>query len=253
MASGASTVCRASLVLAAALAQPACAAETVRPDPRAEIGGRVIDAVTGAPIEGAVIVATWRIELPPSPAAIALGVAIGGHGGSERRTAYIAEALTDRDGRFSIPAWTAARQWHAGALTSDSPSIAFFKPGFSPAGATLSGWNGGKSEHEAGLRGPRTMALYAQGKKPKPDPGFTTSGLAVATREEETFRALQALQRGIEADAMAADAPEARGDSALRSRARQAQREARRLIDGELKRAYAAYTAQQSQGKGATP
>src|SRR6266702_6407944 len=132
MAPGASTAfsARAALIAAAMLF---CSAAASKDDPRAEIGGRVIDAATGAPIEGAVAIATWWSELPPNPAALVLGLAIGGHGGAERRTVYLSEALTDREGRFTIPAWSAARQWRAGILTSYSPHIQFYAPGHAPA------------------------------------------------------------------------------------------------------------------------
>src|SRR6266851_3303328 len=129
MAFGDFTACKArsavmaTALLGAAAVLPACAAEPTQVDLRSEISGRVIDAATGAPIEGAVVIATWWTELPPSPAALALGLAIGGHGTVERRTVYVSEALTDRDGSFKIPSWSIAEQWRPGSVTSYSPLI----------------------------------------------------------------------------------------------------------------------------------
>ena len=249
MASGASTACRpgrrasAALAIAAAAALPACAAAPAQADARAEISGRVIDAATGAPVAGAVVIATWWTELAPNPAAIALGLAFGGHGEAERRTAYMSEAITDRDGRFSIPAWSAARQWHAGNLTSYSPLIRFVARGYSPAAIPAGRWTTGLTDDLApGLRGARQMALYRPGQTPKPNLGRNVSGLAVPSLEEERFNELQKLQGNLEADAAGADAPNAPADSAARERAKGAQRQARQLVGEELRAAYAVYS-----------
>ncbi len=229
MASGAFTTC-SRVMAGAAMALCACAAVTAQPDPRAAIAGRVVDAATGAPIEGAVVIATWRAEVPPTPGAIAMGIAVGGHGGAERRTAYVAEALTDREGRFAIPAWSAAEQWYPGSLTSASPSIRFLAPGYAPASATLGSWIAGHgSELEPGIRGPRVMVLFRPGKAPKQDLGRDVSGLAVQSADEEQQEALRKFQAGLEADATEADT--------ARERARAAQREARSLVSAELRKA----------------
>jgi hypothetical protein len=218
------------VVFGTAMALCACAAVPAQPDPRAAIGGRVIDAATGSPIEGAVVIATWRAEVPPTPGAIAMGIAVGGHGGAERRTAYIGEAVTDREGRFTIPAWSAAEQWYPGNLTSASPSIRFLAPGYAPASATLGSWiDGHGSELEPGIRGPRVMALFRPGRTPKQDLGRDVSGLAARTADEEQLEALRKFQAGLEADAAEADV--------ARERARTAQREARSLVSAELRKA----------------
>jgi hypothetical protein len=254
MASGTSTAVGrvatvvAAFVLGTAAALPVCAAAPAKPDPRGEISGRVIDAATGAPIEGAVVIATWKIELLPNPAAIVLGLVIGGHGSSEQRTVYISEAVSDRDGRFMIPAWSPADQWQMGSLVSYSPLIKFFAHGRSPAATTLGNWTSGLgSDLSPGLRGAQLMALFLPGQTPKPDLGRGDSGLAVPTLQEETFYRLQNFHAGMEADAMEADSIGARPDSPARRRARQAQRQARELLGQELRRAYAEYSASKAQ------
>jgi hypothetical protein len=240
MASGAYTASRraiAALAVGGALALAAGAAERATHDARAAIGGRVIDAATGAPIEGAVVSTTWWVELPPNPAAIALGLAVGGHGASERRVACVSEALTDREGRFSIPAWSTKQQWSIGSLTSESPVIRFLARDYSPTATTLGTWTSGSSYgEEIGLRGPQVMALYRPGKKPKPDPGFGTSGLKVPTPEEERLEELRTFMALLDADVMSGDAPEAAAGSATRERVRSAQRHARRVLSEELRR-----------------
>jgi hypothetical protein len=115
--------------LTALIALPGCAAEPSQPDPRGEISGRVVDAATGTPIEGAAVFATWRTELPPNPAAIAFGLVVGGHGGAERRVVRVKETFTDTDGRFVIPSWKESEQLRPGPITKAGPTIGFFKPG----------------------------------------------------------------------------------------------------------------------------
>ena len=233
----------AALVLGLAGLLPACAATPASTEPRSEIGGRVVDAVTGTPVEGAVVIATWWTELPPNPAELILGLAgIGGHGAAERCTAYVSESLTDRDGRFVIPGWSVANQWQPGRLTSYSPSIRFVARGYAPAAAGLGSWSSGQaSDIFPGIGGPGLMKLFRPGQVPKPDLGRSVSGLAIPTLEEETYNRLRDLQANLEADAMAADSLNAPVDSAARKRARSAQLRARRLVDEELRSAYAAY------------
>lgn len=231
MASGAFTAssagrrAAAALVLGIAGLLPACAAAPASTDPRSEIGGRVVDAATGAPIEGAAVIATWWTERE-----------------AERRTVYVSEILTDRDGRFAIPGWSSANQWQPGPLTPYSPLIRFFARGYAPAAAGLQSWTSGlASDMFPGIAGPRQMKLYRPGQVPKPDLGRSVSGLAIPTLEEEIYSRLRQLQSVLEDEAMAADLPSAPIDSAARGRARSAQMHARRLVGEELRSAYAAF------------
>ncbi len=245
MAFGDFTACKArsavmaTALLGAAAVLPACAAEPTQVDLRSEISGRVIDAATGAPIEGAVVIATWWTELPPSPAALALGLAIGGHGTVERRTVYVSEALTDRDGSFKIPSWSIAEQWRPGSVTSYSPLIQFLAPGYSPATAGLGALaNGIVSPTSPGIRGPRQMALYRPGRTPKQDLGRRGNSIAEPTVEEQRREELRKFHGFLDDDATEADEPGAPANSAVKERARAAQRHARELVERELRKAY---------------
>jgi hypothetical protein len=120
--------------------------------------------------------------------------------------------------------------------------IRFLARGYAPAAAGLGSWTSGlASDMFPGIDGPRQMKLYRPGQVPKPDLGRSVSGLAIPTLQEETFNRLRDLQATLEADAMGADSPSAPVDSAAREQARAAQRHARRLVDEELRGAYAAY------------
>jgi hypothetical protein len=159
-----------------------------------------------------------------------MGIAVGGHGGAERRTAHIGEAATDHEGRFTIPAWSASDQWYPGSLTSASPSIRFLAPGYAPASATLGSWVAGHgSELEPGIRAPQVMALYRPGRTPKQDLGRDVSGFAPRSAGEEQVEALRKFQASLDLDVAEADV--------ARERASAAQREARALVSAELRKA----------------
>jgi hypothetical protein len=63
--------------LAAALLVASGTASAGDADLRTEIRGRVLDAATGQPIAGALIVASWTTELLPNPALLGLGLIAG--------------------------------------------------------------------------------------------------------------------------------------------------------------------------------
>lgn len=221
----------------AATALIACSTLAPTDDPRAPIEGRVVDAASGAPIEGAVAIATWWSELVPNPAAFALGAMVGGHGSVERRVVYVSEAITDRDGRFMIPAWSVSQQWRAGSLTSYSPLIRFYAPGHAPASVGSTAWASGlASPTSPGIRGPRQIALYGAGQTPRQDLGRRGTGIAEPTAEESRIEEMRRFKSMLEADAMEADSPQAAEHSEARERARGAQRQAREIIDRELSR-----------------
>lgn len=78
--------------------------------------GVLFEKMSGMPIEGAVIVASWQIDTFHASG----------------RYAHIAEATSDAAGRFEIPAW----RNHVGALFVEmnavAPSLWIFKRGFKP-------------------------------------------------------------------------------------------------------------------------
>jgi len=84
---------------------------------RAEaIEGRVVDAETGKPMEGVVVVAHWQLK--------------GGlEGGTALQELKIFESVTDQNGRYSFPAW-GPKFAVMGTLQSESPEILMFKQGY---------------------------------------------------------------------------------------------------------------------------
>ena len=81
-----------------------------------ETRARIVDEHTGQPIEGAVVVAQWVLEV------------ISGRG----PTMYIAEAVTDKNGEFVIPGWGPRPRGPITELREKSPQLLIFKHGYWP-------------------------------------------------------------------------------------------------------------------------
>lgn len=77
---------------------------------------QVFDAETGAPLEGANVVAIWELREQNI------------HGTTFKQIADIRETVTDKDGRFSIPAVTIKNPERY--VLSHNPLILIFKPGY---------------------------------------------------------------------------------------------------------------------------
>ncbi len=77
-----------------------------------------MDADTGAPIEGAVVVAYWELK--------------GGSFGDSLPcgAANVEEAVTDKEGRFHIPGWGPTRAGCASEMRIQDPILYIFKPGY---------------------------------------------------------------------------------------------------------------------------
>src|SRR6266581_2072567 len=102
-------------------------------DPRAELRGRVVDAASGKPLEGAVVVASWIAEPAPNPLVVIIGLTVGGHGpGSRLRLGRVAETQSAADGTFVFPAWTHADQINSGMIVDGSRAVMAFLPGYAP-------------------------------------------------------------------------------------------------------------------------
>lgn len=90
------------------------------------VQGQVISARDGTPIEGAVVVLRWEWEAyrPPD---------WGSSGGFRPSVddAHLAEAVSDAQGRFEMPAWGPVVRMN-GRLTFDAPRVMAFKPGYAP-------------------------------------------------------------------------------------------------------------------------
>ncbi len=85
-----------------------------------EIHGQIVDAETGQPIEGAVVVAQWVL--------FEGGI---GHGGHKGRL-HIYETVTDKDGRYFIPAWGPKAHPPMTELDNRDPEILIFKSTYEP-------------------------------------------------------------------------------------------------------------------------
>lgn len=86
--------------------------------------GVVLDDATGAPVEGAVVVARWDW--------LAFHQTFESHSYSFNGDAlHIGEALTDRQGRFDIPGWGPAVR-PEGKLDEKAPNLLVFKSGYEP-------------------------------------------------------------------------------------------------------------------------
>jgi hypothetical protein len=79
--------------------------------------GRIIDAETKEPIEGAVVVAIYQKH-----------PIIGGPAGSSASIIHIKEALTDKNGEFSIPSYATPMSPNSYSL---EPDFIIYKPGYS--------------------------------------------------------------------------------------------------------------------------
>lgn len=81
------------------------------------IEGWVVDAETGKPLEGVIIVAHWELK--------------GGlEGGVPIAQLQIFETVTDSNGRYFFPAWGPKVIPPTGELQGDSPGLLLFKSGY---------------------------------------------------------------------------------------------------------------------------
>ncbi|MBC8023042.1 MAG: carboxypeptidase regulatory-like domain-containing protein [Burkholderiales bacterium] len=111
--------------LAAAFIALQCAAQDLpRPIMSAETRGRVVDE-SGAPVEGAVVVARWNW--------LRYRAALEGSGYYPSGYAiHIGEAVSDREGRYAIAGWGPRLQID-GRLEEGAPLMLAFKSGYEPS------------------------------------------------------------------------------------------------------------------------
>ena len=84
-----------------------------------EIRGKVVDADTGAPLEGVSIVAEWQIYV----------MVVQPHLGNRLK---VIEARTGPPGEYLVPGWGPIVRPPWGALEEHSPALTFFKSGYYP-------------------------------------------------------------------------------------------------------------------------
>lgn len=90
-------------------------ASTLSADP---INSQVVDADTGKPVQGAIVVAYWQLHQ-------------GSLGGDALpcAAANVEEAVTDKDGKFRLPGWGPIKG-HCGYMRGGDPLMFIFKPGY---------------------------------------------------------------------------------------------------------------------------
>lgn len=98
------------------MALNACGSPYYTSDP---IEAWVVDAETGAPIDGAVVTANWQL----------VGVSFD-TGGRKVGQLEVMETTTDKNGRFHFPGFTKLNAG-GGELREEDPQILIFKPGYS--------------------------------------------------------------------------------------------------------------------------
>jgi hypothetical protein len=84
----------------------------------AEIKGQVVDADTKEPIEGVVVVAKWELYCA-NPV-----------DGSHCKVLHVYEAVTDKEGRYSMPSWGPKMRPRKTYLTHFDPYTLYFKKGY---------------------------------------------------------------------------------------------------------------------------
>ena len=103
---------RAVIVLTTALVLSSCA-RIYYADP---IKARVVDAATGAPVEGVNVLAAWQAK--------------GGlEGGNITGYVKVMEDVTNANGEFSFPGW-GPKVWMNGGIRDGAPLLILLKPGY---------------------------------------------------------------------------------------------------------------------------
>jgi hypothetical protein len=85
-----------------------------------EIHGQIVDEETGQPLEGVVVVAEWKLY--------SQGIGHGGHSG----TINTIEVLSDKEGKYFIPAWGPRPRPPFAYLDHLDPELKIFKSDYYP-------------------------------------------------------------------------------------------------------------------------
>ena len=111
----------------------------------APIRGRVVDAATGAPLPGVIVVARWHLE--------------SWLHGEDAGNLLLTETQTDADGVYAFAGWGPRRTAPGRALERRAPRLYFFKPGYAvrqlandDTAPAPSGSDPGTSRPQAGAR-----------------------------------------------------------------------------------------------------
>lgn len=135
----------------------------------AEINGRIVDAETGEPLEGAAIVAHWKIYHQTLLNALA-------HGSATNGVLNVEEAISDRHGRYTIPAWGPIPRPSGWQIDGRyDPVLLVFKPGYETENRDNQKWdsevmenppfNSSSASLRRSVRDGQDIGLYKLGKK----------------------------------------------------------------------------------------
>ena len=141
-------------LLLAAVTVTACGSPWYTSDP---IEAWVVDAETGAPIEGAVVTANWQLVAPSLDT-----------GGRKLRQLEVMETKTDKNGRFYFPGFTKIN-FTLDELRDEDPQILIFKSGYR-YGRVSSNYSAdfdATSHHRAIAISARKIALQRTNADPK--------------------------------------------------------------------------------------
>lgn len=153
-----------------------------------EVRAQVVDDVTGAPLEGVVVVAQWQTVREIIP----------GFARPSGRMLKTVETPTDAAGRFLLPAWGPAARPAFHYLEHEDPRILLFRPGYYPRELA----NEVRSRHdESAIRGSqwdgRTIRLRPYTGRPQEfeqqDGRFTAHASVDGTPADYAFK-LRGLQ-----------------------------------------------------------
>jgi len=110
------TLLRLFILLGIFIVLPICA-DYPREYSAEAIQAKVVDAKTKKPLEGVIVTANWQLESGNVGGVIYVGQMM------------VMETVTDKDGKFTFPAW-GPKPLKKGLLLNHDPQLLLFKPGY---------------------------------------------------------------------------------------------------------------------------
>jgi len=226
-----------------ALLVAACAGGPSRDDARYDDNrvyrGWVTDAATGKPIEGAVVVAAWRIERL---------IRFRAAGIADYDVVGLAEVLTDKDGRFEFAPlgsnYGLPLLWRKDETFF--PRLAFFKPGYEPTFRDEISWDQ-ERDHLSQLfnnpataspqkpMGEREVQLFPYLTRPMPDWRAENPIFKLQTAEQKIAASLASFAMAIDSNVQLSD-DKARPGSRRHLKAIEVQWRAIVMIEQEMRK-----------------
>lgn len=204
----------ASLLFVLCLGLSACGITPVLKYSGAPISGRVLDARTGAPLEGAVVLATWKIS----------GCCATVQAPARQRVVAVSEALTDAQGKYRIEAWGPIdRPLGYERVAGFDPMISVFKPQYEPAPLMNVSWQSGSPINDFATS---TLQSIHDGQD-----------IRLMPYGEDVVRKLATFAAVLDGNALEADEDtRLRSGNAIRQHVMSMQRRSVSMLDAELRR-----------------